>query len=114
MKKNKVRNAVTVEDCKLHCRVDSDAENEWFELMLPAVFDNCAAFVGGKSRLFTSKHRVYLLNAVRAAMLIEIAELYKNREGNDRAEIPANWGHGHNLGYGATKLLTPLRKPLVS
>ncbi len=119
---------ITVEDCKLHCRVDHDADDAWFETMIEVVSQAVELWLGEKERMYElyedsngdlvpvvdSSDLPVLLPIVRGAMLIEISMQYKSREGGDQASIPAHWGHGYVLGLGATSLLTGLRKSRVS
>lgn len=51
---------------------------------------------------------------VRAAVLVEIGQQYRFRDGSGAAAVPAHWGHGYVLGAGATSLLAALRKSTVA
>lgn len=118
---------ITVEDCKLHCRVDNDADDNWFAFMIGVVSQAVVSWLGDKSRLYEYEEDSFgepvvvkdsfgnpvMSQLVEAAMLIEIAMQYKNREGGDQATIPVHWGHGYILGIGATSLLAGLRKSRV-
>lgn len=49
---------------------------------------------------------------VRAAVLLMLGELYKNREGEQGGEIPTQWGYGY-LPRPVVALLYPLRDPAL-
>lgn len=49
---------------------------------------------------------------VKAATLLMIGELYKNREGEQGGEIPTQWGYGY-LPRPVVALLYPLRTPAL-
>lgn len=49
---------------------------------------------------------------VRAAVLLMLGELYKNREGEQDGEIPTQWGYGY-LPRPVVSLLYPLRDPAL-
>lgn len=49
---------------------------------------------------------------VRAAVLLMLGELYKNREGEQGGEIPTQWGYGY-LPRPVVSLLYPLRDPAL-
>ena len=51
---------------------------------------------------------------VKAAVLVELAQQYRFRDGSGAAAVPAHWGHGHVVGAGATSLLAALRKATVA
>lgn len=50
---------------------------------------------------------------VKAATLIMIGELYKNREGEQGGEIPTQWGYGY-LPRPVVALLYPIRDPALA
>lgn len=50
---------------------------------------------------------------VKAAVLLMLGELYKNREGEQAGEIPTQWGYGY-LPRPVVALLYPLRDPVVA
>ena len=49
---------------------------------------------------------------VKAAVLLMLGELYKNREGEQAGEIPTQWGYGY-LPRPVVALLYPLRDPAL-
>lgn len=49
---------------------------------------------------------------VKAAVLLMLGELYKNREGEQGGEVPSQWGYGY-LPRPVVALLYPLRDPAV-
>lgn len=54
-----------------------------------------------------------VLFEVRAAVLLLLGELYKNREGEQGGEIPTQWGYGY-LPRPVVALLYPLRHPSMA
>ncbi|HUH38763.1 MAG TPA: phage head-tail connector protein [Spongiibacteraceae bacterium] len=50
---------------------------------------------------------------VKAAVLLMLGELYKNREGEQGGEIPTQWGYGY-LPRPVVALLYPLRDPALA
>ena len=51
---------------------------------------------------------------VKAAVLVELAQQYRFRDGSGAAAVPSHWGHGYVLGAGATILLVAVRKATVA
>lgn len=50
---------------------------------------------------------------VRAAVLLMLGELYKNREGEQGGEVPTQWGYGY-LPRSVVALLYSLRNPALA
>lgn len=129
-------NLATIQDARQHIRTDSDADDAWFRTMLPAVSEVVRLWLKQDWRLYMSKVGpdgkpeldeeglpVPMRDAqglplvrpvVRAAVLVELAQQYRFREGQDAPAVPAHWGHGYVLGAGATSLLSSLRRSTVA
>lgn len=118
---------ISVNEAKLHCRVDNSDEDSWFSALIDAVSQAVIFWVGDEKRVYELEENsdgelvpiedtdgIYLVKPiVKAAVMLEVARQYQNREGAQN-EIPESWGHGYTLGIGATQLLTPIRKVRVS
>lgn len=126
---------VSLEDAANHLRIDNDADNAWLLMMIPAISQAVLLWLKDEWRAYVlivdSNNDVIFDSAgdafpavdgqgdqivkpiVRAAVLIELAQQYRFRDGSGAAAVPAHWGHGYTLGAGATSLLTPLRKSTV-
>ena len=117
---------VTVDVAKSHIRIDSDDDDIWLAVMIPAISaavlswlkEDWRAYVpsgeiddnGNPVPLVDTNDELVVNPIVSAAVLIEIAKQYSDREGDTTASVPVNWGHGYVLGAGATSLLSSLRK----
>ena len=108
---------VTIDQAKSHLRIDGDYDDPWLGMMIPAVSQAVLLWLKDESRAYDgtdSNDDPVVKPVVQSAVLIEIASLYRFREGERVASVPANWGHGYTLSLGATSLLTPLRKSTVA
>lgn len=126
---------VTLEDARLHLRVDSVDDDPWLLMMIPAVSDAVKAWLkdawrpyeverdaqgnivlgedGQPILMLDGEENPIVLQRVRAAVLIELMQHFRYRDGSDAAQAPAHWGHGYVLGAGATSLLNASRKSTV-
>lgn len=122
---------VTLAEAKLHCRADdSTDEDPWFETMISAVSEAVSLWLKDPWRPFLlsddldtngdpipevdSNGDPIVRKTVKAAVLVEIAQQYRYREGTLDVLVPESWGHGYVLGIGATSLLSALRKTTVA
>ena len=127
---------ITIAEAREHLRTDEGADDAWITLMIPAVSEAVMLWLKDRKRAFevevdpfgnvitdSNGDPVFVTDSsgspvvrpvVRAAVLQELGSQYIHREGNDIAELPSHWGHGHTLSLGATKLLTTLRKPTIA
>lgn len=103
---------VTIDQAKDHLRIDSDADDSWLSVWVPAISQAVLLWLKDESRAYNEDGDA--LPIVQSAVLIELASQYRFREGEGAAQVPANWGHGYTLSLGATALLTPLRKSTVA
>lgn len=112
---------VSLEDARAHLRIDSfsgeSPDDAWLEIMIPAISEAVLLWLKDEERAYevdSEGERGDVRPVVRAAVLVELASQYRFRESEGAAHVPAHWGHGYNLGIGATALLTPLRRSTVA
>jgi hypothetical protein len=126
---------VTLAQAQSHLRNDSDADDAWLEMMIPAISgavlswlkQDWRAYVAatdadgevivdsnGDPIPFEDSNGMTVKPQVMAAVLVELGQQYRFRDGSDAAAVPAHWGHGYVLGAGATSLLVALRKSTVA
>jgi len=126
---------VTLEQARIHLRTDSDADDAWLTLMISvvsgAVFswlkDEWRAYVpatdaegnviedsNGDPIPFEDSNGFTVKPLVVGAVLVELAQQYRYRDGSDAAAVPSHWGHGYVLGAGATSLLSGSRKSTLA
>lgn len=127
---------VTVEDAKQHIRIDNDADDAWLEVFIPAISDAVMSWLKDEWRAYIlatdadgnvltdsaevpiialdSNGEATVKPRVKAAVLVELAQQYRFRDGSGAAAVPAHAGHGYVLGTGATSLLNALRKTTVA
>lgn len=113
----------TVAEAKHHCRIDTDADDGWLEMVLVGVTRAIEQWVQEADRVWildTHGDRVLDTHGdpvpepnARIACLLEVASQYRSRDGTDTAQVPAHWGHGYILSHGATAMLAGLRRSTV-
>lgn len=128
-------NLVSLEEAYGHLRIDNDAEDLWLDMMIGAVSgaviswlkDDWRAYVpaldsngdvitdsnGDEIPALDDVGEQTVKPQVKAAVLIELAQQYRFRDGSGAAAVPPHWGHGYVLGAGATSLLSGIRKTTV-
>lgn len=126
---------VTLEQARTHLRTDTDADDAWLEMMIPAISgavfswlkEDWRAYVpatdangevivdsNGDPIPFDDSNGFTVKPLVMAAVLVELGQQYRFRDGSDAAAVPSHWGHGYVLGAGATSLLAGTRKSTVA
>jgi hypothetical protein len=127
---------VTPADAREQLRIDSDADDRWLAIWIPAVSVQVAAWLKQEWRLYLLQRdaagQVVLDDAgvpvpvegddgepvvhpaVIAATLLELASQYRYREGEGDNVVPADAGHGYVLSRAATAQLAPLRRTTVA
>jgi len=126
---------VTIEQARIHLRTDTDADDAWLGMMIPvisgAVFswlkDEWRAYVpatdangvviedsNGDPIPFEDSNGLTVKPLVVGAVLVELAQQYRYRDGSDAAAVPSHWGHGYVLGAGASSLLSGSRKSTIA
>lgn len=124
---------VTLEEARAQLQIDVDGSSgsphdAWLMIWIPAISGAVMAWLKDEWRAFVSAEDsngdviedsngdpipaepLTVLPLVKGAVLVELAQQFRYREGTEAAQVPAHWGHGYTLGIGATALLTPLRK----
>lgn len=127
---------VTAEEAKQHIRIDNDADDAWLAVFIPAISDAVMSWLKDEWRAYIlatdaegdvltdsaevpiialdSNGEATVKPRVKAAVLVELAQQYRFRDGSGAAAVPAHAGHGYVLGTGATSLLNALRKTTVT
>lgn len=120
---------VTIEEARVHIRVDTLADDPWFQTWIPVVEAAVKSWLKDAWRLYVPSGAVdsngdpipsedsngpLVQPMVKAAVLVELAQQYRFRDGSDAAAVPSHWGHGYVLGAGATSLLAGLRRSTVA
>lgn len=127
---------VTPEDAREQLRIDSDADDSWLAIWIPAVSASVAAWLKQEWRLYIlqrdssgevatdssgmplpaldSDGLPIVQPAVIAATLLELASQYRYREGEGDNVVPSDAGHGYVLSRAATAQLAPLRRTTVA
>jgi hypothetical protein len=126
---------VTIEQARAHLRTDTLADDQWLSTWIAAVSsavftwlkNDWRAYVlatdasgavivdsSGEPIPFEDSGGLVVKPVVVAAVLVELAQQYRYRDGSDAAAVPSHWGHGYVLGASATSLLSALRKSTVA
>ena len=125
----------TLADARNHIRTDSDADDDWFAVWIPAISQAVLSWLKEDWRAYEptldaegnviedsngdpipaeDSNGPIVKPLVRAATLLELAQQYRFRDGSGAAAVPSHWGHGYVLGAGATSLLVASRKSTVA
>jgi len=118
---------VTLDEAKLHLRVDHDADDDDITLKIEAASAAVLAYVDDSQYLFLdtggdeidlfdtstdqAAHRAKHL--CRQATLLMVGEFYRNREPAATDVVPERFGYGY-LPRAVVALLTPLRVPTIA
>lgn len=127
---------VSVEEAKEHLRIDSAADDPWLLLWIGVVSGAVARWLkdpwrpyvwetdtAGAVLLDTAGNPIVVYDSngdpvvdtlVKGAVLVELAQQYRFRDGSEAAAVPSHNGYGFILGAGATSLLWGLRKSTVA
>lgn len=119
---------VSIEEARSHLQVDTLAHDPWLNTWIPAVEAAVFSWLKQSWRAYEPSGEVdsqgdpipledsngpVVRPMVRAAVLVELAQQFRFRDGSGAANVPSHWGHGHVLGIGATSLLAGIRKGTV-
>lgn len=134
-------NLITLADAYEHLRLDYDSggseDDGWLTIFIPAVSEAVALWLKDSWRLYeweldsegapvldSDGNPLPLLDSagdpvvrwsVKAACLIELASMYRFREGEGKDNVvPPDAGHGYVLNKASTAILTPLRRSTVA
>lgn len=127
---------VSIEDARDHLRIDSYADDLWLDLFITAVSAAVISWLKDEWRCYESavdsngeviedsngdqtpavdeNGDQIVRPQVKAAVLVELGQQYRFRDGSGAAAAPSHWGHGYVLGAGATSLLASLRKSTIA
>ena len=125
-------NLVEIHDARVHVRADDIDSDKWFEFWIPLVSELIASWLGDTWRLYelarddngdliTNENGVpepmrdafgepIINRLVRGAALVELADIYANREGESRKFMDNGGAWGYSLCAGATAILQGIRK----
>lgn len=127
---------VTVAEAKLHLRADT-ADEAWLAIFIPAISEAVLNWLKDEWRAYVPEldvdgNPVEDSNgdpipavdsdgdmtpkwSVKAAVLIELANVFRFREGEGKDNVVTpDAGHGYVLNKTSTALLTPLRKSTIA
>ena len=107
---------VTLEEAKAHLQMDHDLDDPLIEIYIKASSEGVINYLDGNSPYLLDedgKETTEVKYIVKAATLIMVGELYKNREANQDGAMPAGFGYGY-LPLPVTRLLYPLRTPSMA
>jgi len=132
---------VTLDEARAHLRLDADSaggpDDAWLALFIPAVSGAVAQWMKEEWRMYVpevdsagdivldsagnpipaldSSGMPILLPQVRAAVLLELASLYRYRDGEGVDNVvQAHEGYGYALNKASTAILSALRKPTLA
>lgn len=127
---------VTPAQAREQIRIDTSADDAWLSIFIPAISQAVLTWLKEEWRLYEvaldsngqpivdsagdpypaldSSGDPIVRPIVQAAVLVELAQQYRFRDGSDAQAVPSHWGHGYVLGAGATSLLAGLRKSTVA
>jgi hypothetical protein len=118
---------VTLEEAKLHLRVDHDGDDDDITLKIEAASASVLSYIEDSQYLFldtggdeldladTSIDQAALRarHLCRQATLLMVGEFYRNREPAATDVVPERFGYGY-LPRTVVALLTPLRTPTIA
>lgn len=119
---------VSIEEARNHLQVDTLAHDPWLSTWIPSVEAAVFSWLKQSWRAYEPSGVMdsqgdpipledssgpVVRPMVRAAVLVELAQQFRFRDGSGAANVPSHWGHGHVLGIGATSLLSGIRKGTV-
>jgi uncharacterized phage protein (predicted DNA packaging) len=92
---------ITLEQAKLQCRIVHDEDDDEIQEMIDAASVSIISYMGSASEIFVDTSGEVAIGAVPAdvqmACKLEVAHLYKNREGQSDSKIPEQFGYGYPL-----------------
>lgn len=123
---------VTAAEAKIHLRLDTGtADDTWLAIFIPAISEAVLGWLKDSWRAYVPEEDsngivtdsngdpipaepLVARWSVKAAVLLELANVYRNREGEGTDNVvSADAGYGYVLNKASTALLTPLRKPTL-
>lgn len=119
---------VTLDQAKLHCRVDHDLDDDDILIKIDAASAAVLAYIGDSQYLFldtggealeleadtsTDVAGLRALHTAKQATLLLVGDFYRNREPTPADMVPSNYGYGY-LPRAVVALLYPLRDPTIA
>lgn len=127
---------VTTDEAKAHLRLSGTADDSWLAIFIPAVSGAVALWLKDDWRLYVPEEdsggivvdssgdpvpfqdsNGYIVRpVVKAAVLLELASIFRFREGEGTENVlfPNAAGYGYVLNKASTSLLAGLRKSTVA
>lgn len=120
---------VSIEEARSHLQVDTLAHDPWLRTWIAAVESAVFSWLKDSWRAYEpsgledsqgdpipleDSNGLVVRPMVKAAVLVELAQQFRFRDGSGAANVPSHWGHGYVLGIGATSLLAGVRKGTVA
>jgi hypothetical protein len=124
---------VTLADARNHLRLDTGtADDAWLNIFIPAISEAVLNWLKDDWRAYVPEEdssgiivdsagdpipAIPLVAkwSVQAAVLIELASVYRYREGEGKDNVMTpDAGYGYVLNKASTSLLTPLRRPTIA
>lgn len=109
---------ITLDQAKEQCRVVHSSDDEYFFELIDAATASIVAYMKGAAAVFLDSSGDVIIDAVPAdvvmACKLEVAHLYKNREGQSDSKIPDQFGYGYQLCAAATAKLYHYRVPTLA
>lgn len=129
-------NIVEIHDARVHVRADDMDSDEWFAFWIPLVSEIIASWLGDTWRLYELQRddngdivtdengapvpmrdafgEPIINRLVKGAALVELADIYTNREGESRKFMEQAGAWGYTLCAGATAILSGIRKSRIA
>jgi len=112
---------VTLQEASDHLRRDTDADDDDLTLKIHAASGAVLNYLKSASPYEIDSNGDPVEDSsgpvvrfeVKAAVLLMLGELYKNREAEQAGEVPTQWGYGY-LPRPVVALLYPLRDPALA
>lgn len=117
---------VTLDQARDHIRSDTDADDADLRLKIEAASSMVVSYLGsfleidsegdpfqdsnGELIGLKDRHKKRL----QMATLLQVAFLYRERDGSQEYTVPSQYGYGYGLCLGALTQLYDLRKPTVA
>lgn len=126
---------VTLAEARAHLYIDVDGtagspHDVWLAIFIPVVSEMVTNWLKDDWRLYVSEvdssgdieldssgdpiPTSVVRNVVKGAVLVELASLFRFREGEGDNRVEAHEGHGYTLSRTATAMLSSLRKSTVA
>lgn len=98
---------ITLEQAKLHLRIDTDAEDNDLNLKIAAASQAIAQY------LKWTVQPTPVPELVSQACLMLVGYMYRERDGSNESAVPSQYGYGY-LPLGVTAILYSFRKPSLA